>query len=136
VSGGSGAVARLSCITFDCLDEEVVASFWENLLGLGSRHRIGPYVFLTDPNGVGFGFQRVAAVTTGKIRVHLDIHADPLDAVIERALELGGSFARGYEDGGFLVMADPEGNEFCLLPGGEWRLDDDGIAHYPGSTAH
>ena len=35
----------------------------------------------------------------------------------------------------FLVMADPEGNEFCLLPGGEWRIDDDGVAHYPRETA-
>ena len=134
MSEPSAAVARLSCITFDCLDEEVVASFWGKLLGLGSPHRVGPYIFLTDPNGVGFGFQRVTAATTGKIRVHLDIQADPLDAVIKRVLELGGSFVKGYEDGGFLVMADPEGNEFCLLPGGEWKIDDNGVAHYPRPT--
>jgi len=29
-----------------------------------------------------------------------------------------------------LVMADPEGNEFCLIPNNEWELDDDGNAHY------
>jgi len=33
-------------------------------------------------------------------------------------------------------MADPEGNEFCLLPEGEWRIDDDGVAHYPRETAN
>jgi hypothetical protein len=40
------------------------------------------------------------------------------------------SVVRGYEEGGFLVMADPEGNAFCLLPSSEWVLDDDGTAHY------
>ena len=46
-------------------------------------------------------------------------------------VELGGSRAPGYEAGGFLVMADPEGNEFCVLPEQGIELDEDGVATYP-----
>jgi hypothetical protein len=48
-----------------------------------------------------------------------------------RVEELGGRRAAGYEAGGFLVMADPEGNEFCLIPDGQFDVDGTGRATYP-----
>lgn len=38
--------------------------------------------------------------------------------------------ASGYSGGRFLVMTDPEGNEFCVLPADGAGLDDSGTAHY------
>ncbi len=122
----------VECITVDAVDPERLAAFWAGLLGLTVSHRVGPYAFLSRGAGLpGMGFQRVDESKTIKNRLHLDIAADDLDAATARVVALGGSRAPGYADGGFLVMTDPEGNEFCLLPTGEWHLDDHGTAHYP-----
>jgi hypothetical protein len=43
---------------------------------------------------------------------------------------LGGQRLAGYESGGFLVMADPEGNEFCVIPRDPFELDDEGHASH------
>jgi predicted enzyme related to lactoylglutathione lyase len=116
---------------FDCLDHVRVASFWEALLGLEHRKAIGPYVFFEQPGRVGLGFQRVERPNPGKNRVHIDLQSGDLAGVVDRVVELGGAFVDGYEHGGFLVLADPEGNEFCVVPTDGAHLDDAGVAHYP-----
>ena len=74
-------------------------------------------------------FQRVPEGKTAKNRVHLDVRAAPglegdermaaLEAEAERLVALGATRLRRFEPGaelsaGFIVMQDPEGNEFCL----------------------
>ncbi|KAA5833450.1 VOC family protein [Saccharopolyspora hirsuta] len=84
-----------------------------------------------DPDGRGprVFFQRVPEGKTAKNRVHLDIRAAPglqgaermaaLEAECDRLVSLGATRVRRHEpappfSGGHIVMADPEGNEFCL----------------------
>ncbi len=84
-----------------------------------------------DPTGVGprLWFQRVPEGKTAKNRVHLDVRAAPglagdermaaLESECERLVALGASRLQRHEPAppmshGFIVMADPEGNEFCL----------------------
>ena len=87
---------------------------------------------LVDPDGVGsrLFFQKVPEGKTAKNRVHLDVRAAPgaegpdermamLDAECARLVGLGASRTRRVDPApptelGFIVMADPEGNEFCL----------------------
>jgi len=86
---------------------------------------------LEDPDGHGprFFFQRVPEEKTAKNRLHLDLRAAPglrgdermaaLEAECDRLVALGASRIRRSEpeppmSAGFIVMADPEGNEFCL----------------------
>ena len=85
---------------------------------------------LVDPDGVGprLFFQRVPEGKTAKNRVHLDIsvggsHDTPLeerrlrvDAEVERLVAAGATMAGPIEQRGeyWVVLADPEGNEFCL----------------------
>ena len=86
---------------------------------------------LVDPDGAGprLFFQRVPEPKQGKNRVHLDVRAAPgvdadarmpaLEAEAERLVQLGARRLERFEPDpplsqGFLVMADPEGNEFCL----------------------
>jgi predicted enzyme related to lactoylglutathione lyase len=123
---------RLTWIIVDCTDPERLAAFWGGLLDRRVRERRGPYVFLATgrSGGYGLGFQRVAGPKTGKNRVHPDLICDDVHATAARVEDLGGKRVQGYEDGGFLVMADPEGNEFCLLPKGPVGMDEDGNAHY------
>ncbi len=84
-----------------------------------------------DPEGVGprIFFQQVPEERVGKNRLHLDVRAAPglqgeermatLEAEADRLVALGGSRVERFEPSppmgaGHLVMADPEGNVFCL----------------------
>ena len=86
---------------------------------------------IEDPAGDGprVFFQRVPEGKAGKNRVHLDVRAAPglsgdermaaLEAECERLVALGATRVRRFEpapptSAGFIVMTDPEGNEFCL----------------------
>ncbi|MFG2003158.1 VOC family protein [Spirillospora sp. NPDC048911] len=118
-------------ITIDCGDPERLAGFWGALLGRPVAARTGPYVWLRRENGLALGFQRVTEPKTGKNRVHLDLAAADPAAEQRRIEALGGRRLTEYDEGGFLVMADPEGNEFCVLPAGPFEVDAEGRAHYP-----
>jgi glyoxalase superfamily protein len=82
-----------------------------------------------EGSGPRLFFQRVPEGKTAKNRVHLDVRAAPgvegedrmaaLEAEAERLVALGATRHARFEPGaemsaGFLVMSDPEGNEFCL----------------------
>ena len=86
---------------------------------------------IEDPAGTGprVFFQRVPESKTAKNRVHLDVRAAPglqgedrmaaLEAECERVVALGATRVRRFEPDppmslGFIVMQDPEGNEWCL----------------------
>jgi len=86
---------------------------------------------IEDPEGHGprIFFQRVPEDKIAKNRVHLDVRAAPglqgeqrmaaLEAACDRLEALGATRIRRYEpeppmSAGFIVLADPEGNEFCL----------------------
>jgi predicted enzyme related to lactoylglutathione lyase len=121
---------RLSDILIDCADADRLAEFWGELLGCQAEGRQGPYVWLRVTHDLTLGFQRVAESKHGKNRVHFDVTVDDVSAASQRIVELGGSRVPGYETGGFLVMADPEGNEFCVVPNGPWKMDEHGRATY------
>jgi len=112
---------RLHHIVIDTHDLPGLARFWTQALGwrvLSERDQeivIGPDV--TAP--VGICFMPVTGVKTVKNRVHLDLtsSAADRDAEIERLLALG---ARRVDIGqtgqeSWTVLADPEGNEFCVV---------------------
>jgi predicted enzyme related to lactoylglutathione lyase len=121
--------AVLADVVFDCADPERLAAFWAEVLGRPIAGRRGPYVWLAE-GSVGVAFQRSDAAKVGKNRVHVDLRVPDVAAAQSLVESLGGSRAPGYEDGGFLVMADPEGNEFCVLPEGPLGMDEEGNAHY------
>ncbi|MFF6886279.1 VOC family protein [Streptomyces sp. NPDC012421] len=90
---------------------------WHDLAGV--RHPDDP---VSGENGAGLGrrilFQRVPEPKTVKNRLHLDVHAPPggRDAEVERLEGLGASVLRrvAEQGGSWVVMTDPEGNEFCV----------------------
>ncbi|MGH3377318.1 MAG: VOC family protein [Actinoallomurus sp.] len=120
----------INCVIIDCADPERLAAFWSGLLGRPIVGRTGPYVWLGRVNGLGVGFQQVAEPPTGKNRLHLDLSAADPAAEQERIEALGGRRLQEYASGGFLVMADPEGNEFCVIPEAPFELDDQGRTDY------
>jgi predicted enzyme related to lactoylglutathione lyase len=118
-------------IIIDCADPASLASFWGELLGLPIAGHKGPYVWLQrSAHAPGLGFQKVSQPKTGKNRVHLDVSASDIPAAKLRIEALGGRRIDGFEDGGFLVMADPQGNEFCVVPTAPFEFDEQGRTNY------
>jgi predicted enzyme related to lactoylglutathione lyase len=133
-SSKTGAVndpqIEVTDIIMDCSDPEKLARFWSSLLKRPVEGRKGPYVWLVRaPGGTGLGFQKVEEPKRGKNRLHIDISGPDVAAIKRKVEDLGGRRVSGYEDGGFLVMADPEDNEFCVVPP-ELHFDDLGRTDY------
>jgi predicted enzyme related to lactoylglutathione lyase len=108
----------LGIVIVDCADPERLATFWGELLGRKITNWGDGYAGLewAPRFGAGLGFQRVSEPKTGKNRVHVDIICVDVQGTAARVEELGGKRAEGYDDPRFIVMLDPEGNEFCLIP--------------------
>jgi len=122
---------EIADIIIDCSDPHRLAAFWAEVLGRPVEGTKEPYVWLQRPEGgPGVGFQKVAEPKVGNSRIHLDIAVPDVVHAKSRIEALGGRRVDGYEAGGFLVMADPEGNEFCIIPSAPFHFDDQGRADY------
>lgn len=111
---------RISLI-LDCSDPEVLASFWCAALGYERVWGNETYVALADPQKQRpvLSLQRVAEPKTTKNRMHIDIHAPDLEEGVERMRALGATQISDdptkLGDIAWIVMQDPEGNEFCVV---------------------
>ena len=108
-------IGHISFIYLDSQEPQRLATFWAALLGVGIEDRPGQYLDLKPlPNGLTIGFQAVEEPKVAKNRLHFDINVHDLEEATARVEALGGRRIADVED--WRVMADPEGNEFCLIP--------------------
>jgi hypothetical protein len=121
-------VSKLKDVCVDCADPWSLAHWWADVLG----YRVRPHtdddlaalraqgierpeddpsiaVDPVDTPGPGFWFLRVPEPKRAKNRVHVDVYGD-VDALTAR----GATVLAVHER--WTVMADPEGNEFCVFP--------------------
>ncbi|MBV9951671.1 MAG: VOC family protein [Acidimicrobiia bacterium] len=112
---------RFTELIIDAEDPDGLAAFWQQVLGYEERDRDEDAIEIGGPPGTGptLVFLRVPEPKTVKNRLHIDVNATDRDqaAELERLLALG---ARPVDVGqgdavSWHVLADPEGNEFCLL---------------------
>jgi predicted enzyme related to lactoylglutathione lyase len=114
-------------IVIDCAEPAALAAFWARLLG--SRWVLQhPGWAVVDADPVLIAFQQVPEPKTSpKNRLHLDVQVDDAAAWTERAVAAGARRLSepelGPDGDGYVVLADPEGNELCLVVdnGGRWR---------------
>ena len=109
----------VSNITFDCADPGAVSAFWAGVTGqpVTEVPDYGEFFVRLAADGLKLYFVKVPEGKAGKNRVHLDvIPADrPQDEEIARLTALGGSMVTDNRpEFGWVTMADPEGNEFCV----------------------
>ena len=111
--------SRVHGVTIDARDPRALADFWCRVLGYTIAIDEPDEVAIEPPdNGVGpaLFFVPVPEDKVSKNRIHLDLAPDVQTAEVERLLSLG---ARRVDIGQgqvpWVVMADPEGNEFCVL---------------------
>ena len=122
---------KIASVTFDCVDAPAVGRFWSAALGraldpkassdfvsigfAGRRNSVGwaPVKRGDDPTWM---FAKVPEPKTGKNRIHLDLMTPDPKAEIARLVELGATRVADMKEYGYewTVMADPEGNEFCV----------------------
>jgi hypothetical protein len=110
---------RMKDVVVDCTEPRVVADFWHALLGGDLGEEGGDAYYLDHGAGVpfeSFDFVPVPEPKTVKNRVHWDV-------TLNSGVTLGDLVARGAgvvrakdHEIGWTVMADPEGNEFCVFP--------------------
>jgi predicted enzyme related to lactoylglutathione lyase len=111
-------------LVLDCADPERLAAFWSEAIGYTTLGNAGNYVLLVDEAGQQpkLLLQRVDEAKTGKNRMHFDIEIPTVDEEVNRLEALGARRleAEPIEEHGtrWVVMADPEGNEFCVCNGG------------------
>jgi catechol 2,3-dioxygenase-like lactoylglutathione lyase family enzyme len=113
--------ARISCVCIDAVEPRPVADFWAAVLGWEVVEDDDEGISLASPGGElpTLDVLRVPEAKQVKNRLHLDLRADrtSFDAEVVRLEDLG---ARRVDVGQgpevtWVVFADPDGNEFCLL---------------------
>ena len=122
---------RIASVTFDCADALTVGRFWSAALGrpldpnassdhasigfTGRRDTVGwaPVERDNDPTWM---FAKVREPKTAKNRMHLDVMSPDPEAEVAHLIELGAARVADMNEYGYkwTVMADPEGNEFCV----------------------
>ncbi|MFL6105650.1 MAG: VOC family protein [Marmoricola sp.] len=107
--------SRILALTIDALDPTALERFWRTLLG--------------DDPGLALRFQQADLPKSEPNQAHFDLTSETdaaQTAMVEQALALG---ARHHDvgqrgDEGHVVLADPEGNEFCVIEAGNRFLED------------
>ncbi len=101
-------------------DMERAITFWTAALGYVVRGSNPAFAVLTDPERrwSNVSLQRSDEPKRGHNRVHLDLYTTDRDGDVARLEGLGATRVPWeYEEGDeHVVMADPDGNEFCVVP--------------------
>ena len=119
------AMIKMQCITIDCADPAALADFWSKVLDwkIGGE---GDEVWIEKDLKEGettdapdILFLRNPDKKTVKNRLHLDLRPDNQAAEVDRLIALGAKKIEigqsNYAECTWVVMADPGGNEFCVL---------------------
>ena len=114
--------STLRNIAVDCADAYALARFWSEVTGHPLHPDDRPGEDETEvmlPEGPILHFNQVPEGKVVKNRIHLCLQPDgPRDAEVERLLGIGATLVddcRNPDGTGWAVLADPEGNEFCVL---------------------
>jgi predicted enzyme related to lactoylglutathione lyase len=115
---------RWQCVCVDSTDPASAATFWEQALGWRRTHDSADEVALEPPVGSpeegvspDILFLRVPEPKAVKNRLHIDLRPDDQAVEVARLEGLGATRTSvGQGDGvTWVVMTDPDGNEFCVL---------------------
>ena len=126
--------SRLFAISFDAHQPERLAHFWSGVLGLERVDDSYDGVALLSGNEAGYrlGFRPSQTQKAAQNRLHFDLTSSSLEdqqETVARGLDFGAQHADVGQgpDASHVVLADPEGNEFCVIEPGNRFLADCGF---------
>jgi catechol 2,3-dioxygenase-like lactoylglutathione lyase family enzyme len=109
---------RLGSTVINCADIERMTRFWSRALGMvPSPTEPGGDFRVLRGDRSNLSLQRSRTPVTARDQMHLDLYSPDQAAEVERLTALGATFVRHHEDpdDDYVVMTDPEGNEFCVV---------------------
>lgn len=115
---------RIGSIVIRVDDLERQAVFWEQALDYVRRPSDGNDFLLLRPRfgpGPNVSLDRVRSTLTIPPRIHLDLYAEDQAAEVARLKALGATeiqWSRRPADADYVILADPEGNRFCVVDAG------------------
>jgi catechol 2,3-dioxygenase-like lactoylglutathione lyase family enzyme len=114
---------HLVAVSFDAEDPARLAAFWAGMLGRGIVAESSGALLPGDAVQVGLRFVTAASTRSGLNRLHLHVTSSTLDDQrqnVDKALALGGAHVDVGQrpEEGHIVLADPGGNEFCVIEPG------------------
>ena len=119
--------ARIAMVTLDVAEVKPSVDFWSALLGWEVAASTDDYAMLTGPEGspaLGLGrvddHQPASWPDDGRKQFHLDLAVDDIEAMAERAVELGATLADPQPGETWTVVIDPAGHPFCLTDAKNW----------------
>jgi predicted enzyme related to lactoylglutathione lyase len=112
-------IATVTTVMHDTDDLDGAVAFWTAVLGLEVKYKDDKHAYLSNlgDGGPHLAFQKVPEAKEGKNRLHLDMMVENRAAFAEWIVELGGSVIQEHEHPRspiWIIMADPQGNEFCI----------------------
>ena len=113
--------SRWEQVVVDAEDPARLGRWWAEALGYVIVDEQPDFVEIrpTPDELPGLFFLRSPAARTGKNRLHIDLRPDNQEAEVERLIDMGARYADiGQGDVNWVVLADPEGNVFCVLTSG------------------
>ena len=108
---------RLGSTVINCTDMDLMTGFWSQALHLApSSQAPGDDFRVLRGEGGRLSLQLSRTPVTARDQMHFDLHTDDQATEVERLTRLGATFVRHNTDPGddYVVMTDPEGNEFCV----------------------
>jgi len=105
-------------VEVDCADHRAQARFWASVLGWKVMVESDEEMAIAkdETSWPGMVFSNVPEAKTVKNRLHIDLRPDDQAAEVARLEGMGATRAEiGQGEVPWVVMADPEGNEFCVL---------------------
>jgi hypothetical protein len=108
---------RLGSTVINCADMELMTSFWSQALNLApSSSAAGDDFRVLRGEHVNLSLQLSRTAMSARDQMHLDLYSNDQSGEVQRLAGLGAKIVRHQRDpeDDYVVMTDPEGNEFCV----------------------
>jgi glyoxalase superfamily protein len=112
------ADVRFHQVMIDCADPPGLAEFWSSFTGYIVKRAVEDWATIESEDGSRrIGFQLVPEGKVVKNRVHIDFMAKDEETTAKEIEAIGATrrWVREDPEDPFVVLADPEGNEFCIV---------------------
>lgn len=110
-------IGKLEYVIINTQDSAKAVPFWSSVLGREIGEQSYPYTDLVEEGSPTVSIQQLEGAQEKGSSIHVDIRVEDLDAAIGQVVDLGGVLIEMKQENEWrwAIMADPDGNIFCLV---------------------